>query len=114
MPPKLMGILNVTPDSFYDGGKYNRKERAVQRAEQMIAEGAHYIDVGGESTRPGSAPVSLQDELQRVIPIVKELVLRFPKIPISVDTQKSAVAYLAYKKALLFLTTSPRYFRMKK
>ncbi|MEA3369623.1 MAG: dihydropteroate synthase [Candidatus Ratteibacteria bacterium] len=90
----LMGILNLTPDSFYDGGKYNVLDSAIQRAEEMVAEGADIIDVGGESTRPGARPVSIKEELQRVIPVVKGLRKRIKK-PISVDTCKSKVARLA-------------------
>ena len=90
----LMGILNLTPDSFYDGGKYNVLDSAIQRAEEMVAEGADIIDVGGESSRPGAHPVSIKEELQRVIPVVKGLRKRIKK-PISVDTYKSEVARLA-------------------
>ena len=89
---RLMGILNVTPDSFFDGGKYAGKNSAVKRAAQMLEEGADLIDVGGESTRPGGKPVSLDEELKRVVPVVRELVRRFPKVQVSVDTQKSEVA----------------------
>lgn len=92
---KLMGILNVTPDSFYDGGKYSGVDSALDHAHQMVQEGADYIDVGGESTRPGSRPVPLKEELKRVVPIVKKLIRSFPKIPVSIDTQKSQVAYQA-------------------
>jgi dihydropteroate synthase len=87
----IMGILNVTPDSFSDGGKYFSKERAIDRAIQMIDEGADIIDVGGESTRPGSEPVPLEEELRRVIPVISEISKR-TKIPISIDTYKSEVA----------------------
>ncbi len=88
----VMGILNVTPDSFYDGGRYVSMDMAIQRVEQMISEGADIIDVGGESTRPGAEPVPLEVELQRVVPVVKAIRVRFPDILISVDTYKSAVA----------------------
>lgn len=87
----IMGILNVTPDSFSDGGKYNRADKAVKRAIEMVDEGADIIDVGGESTRPGSAPVSLDEELERVIPIV-EAIRKEVDVPISVDTYKAEVA----------------------
>jgi dihydropteroate synthase len=87
-----MGILNVTPDSFYDGGKYRRLDSALRRAEKMAEEGADILDVGGESSRPGSGPVSAEEECRRVVPVVRSLSRRFPKIPISVDTQKSDVA----------------------
>ena len=90
----VMGVLNVTPDSFSDGGKFYSPERAVKHALQMIAEGADIVDIGGESTRPGSAFVSEAEELQRVIPIIKTLAAETP-VPISVDTTKSAVARAA-------------------
>lgn len=93
----IMGILNVTPDSFSDGGKYNDSERAVRHALQMIADGADLIDLGGESTRPGHQPVSEQEELERVVPVVEALHREAPHIPISVDTYKSRVAREALK-----------------
>lgn len=93
----VMGILNVTPDSFSDGGRYNNVERAVQHAREMIAEGADIIDIGGESTRPGHVPVSEQEELERVIPVVEALHRELPHIPLSVDTYKAQVAYEALK-----------------
>src|SRR5258706_2725707 len=92
----VMGVLNVTPDSFSDGGKFYSPERAVKHALQMIAEGADIVDIGGEATRPGSAFVSEAEELQRVIPIIKTLAAETP-VPISVDTTKSAVARAALK-----------------
>ncbi len=88
----VMGILNVTPDSFYDGGRYVSMDVAMRRVERMISEGADIIDVGGESTRPGADPVPLETELERVVPVVKAIRDRFPDILISVDTYKSAVA----------------------
>jgi len=88
----IMGILNVTPDSFSDGGQFFELNKGLTHAEQMIAEGAHIIDVGGESTRPGGAAiVSADDELKRVLPIISELSKRFD-VPISVDTTKAEVA----------------------
>lgn len=88
----VMGILNVTPDSFSDGGEFFSLEKALAHAEQMIAEGADIIDVGGESTRPGGAAiVSAEEELKRVLPVVEELIKRFT-VPISVDTTKASVA----------------------
>ncbi|WP_281170176.1 dihydropteroate synthase [Carboxydothermus ferrireducens] len=86
-----MGILNVTPDSFSDGGQYNDIEAAVKRARQMVAEGADIIDVGGESTRPGAEYVPPEEELRRVLPVVEALV-REMNVPISVDTYKAEVA----------------------
>jgi len=90
----IMGILNVTPDSFSDGGQFFTLDSAVARAEQMIAEGADIIDVGGESTRPGGEPVSAEEEIGRVVPVIEELVKRV-NTPISVDTTKSEVARAA-------------------
>ena len=86
-----MGILNVTPDSFSDGGRYNRLDRAVAHARRMVEEGADIIDVGGESTRPGHKPVPLEEELERVIPVIEALV-REVDVPLSVDTYKAEVA----------------------
>lgn len=91
----IMGILNVTPDSFSDGGLYSSREDAVARAHEMVEAGADIIDIGGESTRPGSEPVSLEEELNRTIPVI-EAVASGTDIPISIDTYKSEVA----KKAL--------------
>ena len=90
----VMGVLNVTPDSFSDGGEFFSLERAVAHAEQMIAETADIIDIGGESTRPGSAFVSEGEELQRVIPVIERLATKSP-VPISIDTTKSSVARAA-------------------
>lgn len=87
----VMGILNVTPDSFYDGGKYDDLESALNHARKMIEDGADIIDVGGESTRPGSSHVSANEELRRVIPVIKELSKETDK-PISIDTYKAEVA----------------------
>jgi dihydropteroate synthase len=90
----IMGILNVTPDSFSDGGQFFTLDSAVARAEQMIAEGTDIIDVGGESTRPGGVPVSAEEEIGRVVPVIEALVKRV-NTPISVDTTKSEVARAA-------------------
>ena len=87
----VMGILNITPDSFYDGGKYLKKEEAVKKALRMMEAGADIIDVGGESSRPGSQPVSVNEELKRVIPVIKQ-VAKISDIVVSVDTTKSEVA----------------------
>lgn len=92
----LMGILNVTPDSFSDGGKYNRMDEALKHAGQMIADGADILDIGGESTRPGYRPVSGQEEMERVIPVIERIRQEFD-IPVSVDTYKSKVAEEALK-----------------
>ena len=94
--PHIMGILNVTPDSFSDGGKYKHKEQALQYALQMIRDGATIIDIGGESTRPGATPVSVKEELQRVIPVVEALAQH--DVIISVDTSEPEVIRQAVKK----------------
>ncbi len=86
-----MGILNATPDSFSDGGRFDTVEKAVSRVDQMVADGADIIDVGGESTRPGALPVSVDDELNRVLPIIKEIKARHDVL-VSIDTQKAVVA----------------------
>jgi dihydropteroate synthase len=90
--PCVLGVLNVTPDSFSDGGLHLGVEAAVAHAERMLEEGADVIDVGGESTRPGAAPVSAAEELARVLPVVRALARRWPSLHVSVDTVKSAVA----------------------
>ena len=90
----IMGVLNVTPDSFSDGNQFLNFDQAITHAEQMIEEGADIIDVGGESTRPGGEPVTAQEEIQRVVPIIEELVKR-STVPISVDTTKSEVTRAA-------------------
>ncbi|GAB4301490.1 MAG: dihydropteroate synthase [Ignavibacteriaceae bacterium] len=93
----VMGILNVTPDSFSDGGKYFSHSDAVKHAFEMINEGADIIDVGGESTRPGSDFVSADEELRRVIPVIEKIISEIPDTIISVDTNKSVVAREALK-----------------
>ncbi len=87
----LMGILNVTPDSFSDGGQHNRVDTALKRAEQMIKEGVHILDIGGESTRPGYTQISDEEEIARVVPIIEKIKKNY-EIPVSVDTYKSKVA----------------------
>ena len=87
----IMGILNVTPDSFSDGGKWNHMDEALRHTEAMIADGADIIDIGGESTRPGHTPVSADEEAQRVLPVIEAVKKHFD-IPVSVDTFKSSVA----------------------
>ncbi len=91
--PKVMGILNVTPDSFSDGGKFSHIDAALHHAQQMIDEGADIIDIGGESTRPGASPVPLQEELQRVIPVIQAL--SGCAVVLSVDTYKPEVMQAA-------------------
>jgi dihydropteroate synthase len=86
----VMGVLNVTPDSFYDGGHYLRLADALRRAEVLVTEGAALVDVGGESTRPGAAPVSVDEEIRRVLPVVERLTRELP-VPVSIDTSKPEV-----------------------
>ena len=87
----IMGVLNVTPDSFSDGGEFFAAEKAIERGLEMAAEGAHIIDVGGESTRPGSEAVTAEEELRRVIPVIEKLRTKID-VPISIDTSKAEVA----------------------
>jgi dihydropteroate synthase len=89
--PRIMGILNVTPDSFYDGGKHASVESAIERAGEMAEEGADIIDVGGESSRPGAASVGADEEIERIGPVVESL-LQDVDLPVSIDTRRAAVA----------------------
>lgn len=93
-PALIMGVVNVTPDSFSDGGKFFDPDRAVAHGLEMIAEGAEILDIGGESTRPGATPVSEAEELRRVIPVIEKLAALTP-VPLSIDTMKPAVAIAA-------------------
>ena len=95
----VMGILNVTPDSFSDGGTHNTIDTALKHTEKMINEGADIIDVGGESTRPGYTMISDDEEISRVVPVIEKLKANF-NIPISIDTYKSAVAEARQKLVL--------------
>jgi dihydropteroate synthase len=102
---QVMGILNVTPDSFSDGGRFDSLERAIDQAIAMVGQGADILDIGGESTRPGSQPVSEAEELQRVLPVIRALRAKpmFDKTPISVDTTKSSVARAAIESGADFV-----------
>ena len=91
--PMIMGILNVTPDSFSDGGRFNSLDTALQRAESMLADGAAILDIGGESTRPGAPEVSVQEELDRVMPVLEKL--KEIGAPLSLDTRRTAVMHAA-------------------
>ena len=93
--PKIMGILNITEDSFSDGGIYFSHESALERAREMIQQGADLIDIGAESTRPGAAMISAEVEWQRIKPVLKAIKQEYPEMEISIDTQKSYVAALA-------------------
>lgn len=90
--PALMGILNVTPDSFSDGGRYNQVDKALQHCEQMIADGADFIDIGGCSTRPNNAIATESEEMERVIPILEAVRKTFPEVLVSIDTFRKNVA----------------------
>ena len=92
-PPsfKIMGILNVTPDSFYDGGRYFDREKAIEKGVNLVKDGADILDIGGESSRPGASPISVKEEKERVIPLIKGLA-KLIKVPISIDTYKADVA----------------------
>ena len=90
--PKVMGILNITPDSFFDGGKYKNESDFLLQTEKMLSEGATFIDVGAYSSRPGAKHISEEEELQRIVPVIDLLVKNFPEIIISVDTFRSKVA----------------------
>jgi dihydropteroate synthase len=93
--PFLMGVVNVTPDSFSDGGRYLEAGQAVEQAERLAEEGADLVDLGGESTRPGAAPVDADEERRRVVPVIERLRARGFRLPISIDTSKASVARAA-------------------
>ena len=90
--PKVMGILNITPDSFFDGGKYKNEKDILTQTEKMLFEGATFIDVGAYSSRPGAAHISEEEELNRIVPVINLLIKNFPEIIISVDTFRSKIA----------------------
>ncbi|MGI9048581.1 MAG: dihydropteroate synthase [Rubrobacteraceae bacterium] len=95
--PVIFGILNVTPDSFSDGGEFSKRDVAVARAASMLDEGADVIDIGGESTRPGSEPVSPEEEMRRVVPVIRGILEKHPRAIISVDTYRASTAVAALK-----------------
>ena len=90
--PKIMGVINVTPDSFFDGGINNSTQKAIEKANNMILEGAEFLDVGGYSSRPGAEEVSVQEEINRTVPIVRAIHEKFPEVSISIDTFRKVVA----------------------
>lgn len=90
--PAIMGILNVTPDSFFDGGKFNNVDQAISQAEKMLAEGATIIDIGGMSSRPGAETIKVEEELQRVLPVIEKIHQEYPKAILSIDTIHSKTA----------------------
>ena len=96
--PRIMGVINVTPDSFFEDSRSNNISETIKIAESMIQNGADWLDVGGESTRPGAEPVEEEEEISRVVPVIRELREKFPEIGISVDTRRSKVAELSLKE----------------
>lgn len=90
--PLIMGILNLTPDSFFDGGRHNRVDDALRKAEQLIQEGADIIDIGAYSSRPGASPISPEEETNRAMPVIRELTQTYPDIILSIDTFRADVA----------------------
>ncbi|TYP98548.1 dihydropteroate synthase [Sphingobacterium allocomposti] len=95
--PLVMGILNLTPDSFYDGGQHNTSDTALTKAEQLVADGADIIDIGAYSSRPGASPISVQEEIDRALPLIEALVRQFPDVLLSIDTFRAQVAEEAVK-----------------
>ena len=95
--PKVMGILNVTPDSFFDGNRYVSPSSILKQVEKMVTEGADFIDVGGYSSRPGASEISMEEELSRVLPVIELIHTNFPQSIISIDTFRSQVAFQAVK-----------------
>ncbi len=95
LQPKVMGILNVTPDSFYDGGRYASRDAQLRRAEQLLRDGATWVDVGGMSSRPGADELDAEEEMARILPLIEALCKEFPEILISIDTYRAKVAEAA-------------------
>ena len=96
--PRIMGVINITPDSFFEDSRSNNISKTIKIAESMIQNGADWLDVGGESTRPGAEPVEEEEEISRVVPVIRELRGKFPEIGISVDTRRSKVAKLSLEE----------------
>ncbi len=101
--PKIMGVLNLTPDSFFDGGKYTQETLLLKQVEKMRQEGATFIDIGGYSTRPGAAHIPLEEEHQRVIPAIALILKHFPDVLISIDTFRAAIAKAAVAQGALIV-----------
>ena len=101
--PLVMGILNVTPDSFYDGGKYSGEKSILKRAEQILTEGGNWIDIGGYSSRPGAADISVEEEMNRVLDAIKLVMNEFPQAIISIDTFRSVVAQAAIEEGAIIV-----------
>ena len=96
--PRIMGVLNITPDSFFEDSRTNNISETIKIADSMIQNGADWLDIGGESTRPGANPVNEEEEISRVIPVIRELRKKFPRIGISIDTRRAKVAELSLKE----------------
>jgi dihydropteroate synthase len=101
--PMVMGIVNVTPDSFYDGGKYNREKALIERVTKIVEEGADFVDIGGYSTRPGAPQISEEEELQRLLPAVRMVKKYFPDIAVSIDTFRSAIVESVFNETGAFM-----------
>jgi dihydropteroate synthase len=99
----VAGILNCTPDSFFDGGRWTREGRAASRVEELVAEGADWIDIGGESTRPGAAPVEVEEEWRRVLPALQAARRLAPSLPVSIDTTKAEIARRAVEEGVVVI-----------
>ena len=99
----VMGIINATPDSFSDGGRFDTVDNAVRRADVLVEEGAEIIDVGGESTRPGAESVSADEETRRVVPVIREIVRRHPSVPVSIDSRKPEVTLAALEEGAVII-----------
>lgn len=98
--PKVMGILNITPDSFYDGGKYLNEEALIKQVEKMLNDGADIVDVGGMSSRPGAEIISAEEEIKRVLPVVQNIIKNFPEAIVSIDTLHSKTADICLKEGV--------------
>jgi dihydropteroate synthase len=101
--PMVMGIVNVTPDSFYDGGKYNREKTLIERVTKIVEEGADFVDIGGYSTRPGASQISMEEELERLLPAVRMVKKHFPDIAVSIDTFRSEIVNRIFEEAGAFI-----------
>jgi dihydropteroate synthase len=101
--PMVMGIVNVTPDSFYDGGKYNREKKIIERVTKIVEEGADFVDIGGYSTRPGASQISMEEELERLLPAVRMVKKHFPDIAVSIDTFRSEIVNRIFEEAGAFI-----------
>jgi len=115
---KIVGILNITPDSYFDGGKFTAIDAAIEQAGKMINEGADIIEIGGESTGPGSKDVSGEEEMRRILPIVRAIQSRYPNAQLSIDTHKSAIAKAALEEGVTMVNdvtagrSDPNIFRI--